>query len=158
MTLTETAPALLHVALQDLHGGKIMQSERLPAIASRCGDEALIDLIRAEASRADAQAKRLVDAGAQTDGDPNIWMAGIIDDAGRDTRTTQPGRLLDIAIVGAVRKAKAAEIVSSETAMALARGAGELDLLAAVSANRAEEIETDRLLKVRLSALTGVRQ
>jgi ferritin-like metal-binding protein YciE len=74
-------------------------------------------------------------------------MAGILDDAERDTRATQPGRLLDIALVGAIRKAKAAEIVSSETAMALAEALSDATIATAVSANRAEEIATDRALK-----------
>ena len=154
MTTASTA-ALLHVALQDLHAGKADQVDRLPGIAATCTDVALADLVRAEADRAARQAARIRDAGVEVSGPANLWMAGILDDATRDGRQTQPGRLLDIALVGAVRKAKAAEIVSSETAMALARALGEEALLAAVSVTYAEEIEADRRLKQCLAALTA---
>ncbi len=82
-------------------------------------------------------------------------MAGILDAADRDARATQAGRLLNIALVGAVRKAMAAQIVSSETAIALARNLDHVALLEAMSANRAEEIATDERLRERLAAIVG---
>ena len=82
-------------------------------------------------------------------------MRGILNDAERDARTTETGRLLDVALIGAVRKAKAAEIVSSETAMALARQIGEEPIGQAVAQDRQEEIATDRALKARLTILTS---
>ena len=99
------------------------------------------------------QAARIRAVAAKVTGPENLWMAGILDDAHRDTQQTQPGRLLDIALIGAIRKAKAAEIVSSETAIALAREVDAPDLLAAVTANRTDEIETDRELKACLTNL-----
>jgi ferritin-like metal-binding protein YciE len=155
MAKTSTAPALLHVALQDIHAGKAAQADRLPAIASKCSDPALVALVRAEAERAHAQAERIRGAGVDIEGPENLWMTGILDDAERDTRATEHGRLLDVALIGALRKGKAAEIVSSETAIALAREIGDDALLAVASANHAEENESDRLLKARLDALTG---
>ncbi|WP_419826333.1 DUF892 family protein [Sphingomonas sp.] len=153
---TASAPALLHVALQDIHAGKIDAAERLLVLAAACDDPALAEIVRAEALRAAGQARRIRDAGVDVSGPANLWMAGILEDAERDTRQTQPGRLLDVALVGAIRKAKAAEIVSSETAIALAREVGVTDLLAVSEENLGEEIETDRSLKARLAALTGV--
>lgn len=154
MTMTNSAAALLHVALQDLHAGKEAQAARLPGLALHCRDSLLRDIVDAEAGRAATQAAGLRAVAATLSGPENLWMAGILDDAERDTRQTQPGRLLDTALVGAIRKAKAAEIVSSETAIALAREAGAQDILNAVAADRAAEIETDRALKARLAALT----
>lgn len=149
MSITRSAAALLHVALQDLHAGKSAQSKRLPGLAERCTDAGLVALVAAEADHAARQAGDIA-AVTDVDGPENLWMAGILDDAERDTHQTQPGRLLDVALIGAIRKAKAAEIVSSETAMALARELDVGDALAVAEANRAAEIATDRALKERL--------
>jgi len=154
MTPTASAASLLHVACQDLHAGKAMQAERLPALADAAGRE-LAGLIREEAARAEAQAGRLAGTGLDTAGPANLWMAGILDDAARDARSHQPGRLRDIALIGALRKAKAAEIVSSETAIALAGELGNAALAAAVAAHRAEEIASDRALRRLLLSSTG---
>lgn len=155
MTKVASAASLLHAATQDLHAGKQDAAKRLPGIADQATDAALRELLTAEAARAGDQAQRLAGTGLNTAGPKNLWMAGILDDAERDGRSTEPGRLLDIALVGAIRKAKAAEIVSSETAIALAAELGDEALEAAVRANRDEEIATDRALKARLVALTG---
>ena len=155
MTRTASAAALLHAAAQDLHAGKRDAAARLPAIARAARDPALVGVLSAEADRAAAQAARLEGTGLDPSGPRNLWMAGVLDDAERDSRSTEPGRLLDIALVGAIRKAKAAEIVSSETALALAAELGDTALGAAVQANRDEEIATDHALADRLAALTG---
>jgi ferritin-like metal-binding protein YciE len=152
---TASSASLLHVALEDLHAGKVDQAKRLPIVAGAASDAALRRLLESEAEQAAAQAARITDAGVVPGTQPNIWMAGILDDAERDTRQIQPGRLLDIALIGAIRKAKAAEIVSSETAVALAEETGVADLAALVRANRDEEVAADRALKARLVALTG---
>ena len=154
MTTSRSAPGLLHVALEDLHAGKIVQAQRLPDLAAKCSDACLVDLVRREAVRVTDQANRIREAGVNVAEPKNLWMTGILDDAERDTRQTQPGRLLDIALIGAFRKAKAAEIVSSETAMALAGVLGTGDLLTLIAAHRAEEMETDRQLRERLAALS----
>ena len=153
MAITSSAASLLHVALQDLHAGKQAQIARLSNLVEQCSDPQLGAVIEAEVTRATTQAAR-IDAAVDVTGPENLWMTGILDDAERDTRQTQPGRLLDIALIGAIRKAKAAEIVSSETAIALARYLGNDDLFSVATANRAEEIETDRALKARLTAIT----
>lgn len=155
MTRISSAASLLHTAIQDLHAGKRDAAVRLPKLAAAARDPALIALLRAEAALADAQALRLAGVGGDLSGPDNLWMRGILDDAERDARTTDPGRLLDIALVGAVRKAKAAEIVSSETAIALALQLDQRAMATAVTANREEEIATNRALKARLVAMTA---
>ncbi|SOB86418.1 Ferritin-like metal-binding protein YciE [Sphingomonas guangdongensis] len=157
MTTARSAAELLHVALEDLHAGKQAQAERLPAIAERCGDADLARMIRHEAARAGVQAERTNAVAPALSSPENLWMSGILDDAERDTRQTEPVRLLDVALIGAVRKSKAAEIVSAETALALASELAISDIHAAVAANRAEEIASDRALRERLAALTGSR-
>ena len=154
MTLIASRAALLHTAVQDLHAGKVDAGRRLPRLAEAAGDPALAELFRREAGQAQAQADRLSSLGDMA-GDPNLWMQGILDDAERDARQTEPGALLDTALIGAVRKAKAAEIVSDETAIALADAVGETAIAAAVRRNRAEEIASDRALKALLARLTG---
>lgn len=155
MTDTASAASLLHAAVQDLHAGKLDAARRLPGIAANATDADLSALLKGEARRAEAQAARLAATGIDTAGPKNLWMAGILDDAERDGRSTQPGRLLDVALVGAIRKAKAAEIVSSDTAIALAREVGDAVLTEAVEANRSEEVASDHALRERLSVLTG---
>lgn len=155
MTKTSSRAALLHVAVQDLHAGKRAQADRLPPLADAVRDPALRDLVRAEAARVAAQAARLARAGGDMGGPANLWIAGILDDADRDAGSHLPGPLLDVALLGAIRKAKAAEIVSSETAIALARAEGLAAIEAAVTANRTEEAASDRVLWERLEVLSG---
>ena len=154
MTQTASAAGLLHAAVQDLHAAKRLQAGRLAKIAEAAGAE-LGALIREEAARADAQSRRIEAAGVDTSGPKNLWMAGVLDDAERDAKSHQPGRLRDIALIGALRKGKAAEIVSGDTAQALAAETGDDALAAVVRANRDEEIATDHALKALLNRLTG---
>lgn len=154
MARTASRAALLHVAVQDLHAGKLAQAERLPGLAAAARDPALRELISAEAARAGLQATRLAQAGGDMSGPKNLWMNGVLDDAERDTRTHQPGPLLDIALAGAVRKAKAAEIAAAETAVALAQAEGLAVVAEAAASDRAEAVASDRALKERLAALT----
>lgn len=154
MTRTASRSALLHVAVQDLHAGKRMQAGRLPALADAVRDAALKALVSAEAERAADQGRRLEEAGGDMSGPASLWMGGILDDAERDARGHEPGPLLDIALTGALRKAKAAEMVSSETAIALARALGLGELEAAVTRNREEEAAADHALRERLAVLT----
>jgi ferritin-like metal-binding protein YciE len=154
MSKTSSKAALLHIAAQDLHAGKLLLHDHLPALAESMTDAAFRKVIEAEAGLAETQAQRLSTAAGDMAGPSNLWMTGILDDADRDASSHQPGPILDVALIGAIRKAKAAEIVSSETAIALASETGQTAILAAVTANRDEEIATDRALKERLHALT----
>lgn len=153
MTQTASAAGLLHAAVQDLHAAKRLQAERLPPLAQAAGAD-LAALIEAESVRAEAQAARIERAGVDTSGPANLWMTGILDDADRDARSHQAGRLRDIALVGALRKGKAAEIVSGDTALALAAETGNAALADMVRANREEEVAADRELKALLGELT----
>lgn len=153
MTQTASAAGLLHAAVQDLHAAKRLQAERLPPLAQAAGPD-LAALIKAESVRAEVQAARIERAGVDTSGPANLWMTGILDDADRDARSHQAGRLRDIALVGALRKGKAAEIVSGDTALALAAETGNAALADMVRANREEEVAADRELKALLGELT----
>jgi ferritin-like metal-binding protein YciE len=155
MTTIASTASLLHAAVQDLHAGKADAATRLLRLAEHATDPELAELLGREAGRAGEQAQRIAGTGADGDGPRNLWMTGILDDAERDTRQTQAGRLLDIALIGAMRKAKAAEIVSSETAIALAEALADAPLAAVVRANHGEEIATDRALKAMLERLAG---
>jgi ferritin-like metal-binding protein YciE len=155
MTSIASTASLLQAAVQDLHAGKADAATRLLSLAGHATDPELAELLGREAGRAGEQAQRIAGTGVDGEGPHNLWMAGILDDAERDTRQTQPGRLLDIALIGAVRKAKAAEIVSSETAIALAEALADEPLAAVVRANHGEEIATDRALKAMLERLAG---
>jgi ferritin-like metal-binding protein YciE len=153
MTRTGSRAALLLVSVQDLHAGQAMLADRLPALAAAARDEALRALLEAQVGAARAAAARLAATGTDVSGPENLWMAGILDDAERDTRSHQPGPLLDVALVGAVRKALAAQIVSDETAVALAEALGDDAVRAAVAAAREAERTADRALAERLAAL-----
>lgn len=154
MARTGTRAALLRVCLQDLRAGKQAQVERLPGIAQAAEDAHLRALLERAAEQAGEQHGRLDALGDVGAGPDNLWMRGILDDAERDTRSHQPGPLLDIALVGAIRKAKAAEIVSTETALALAASEAP-EMLAALRSNHEAEIAMDHRLRARLAALAG---
>jgi ferritin-like metal-binding protein YciE len=155
MSTARSAPELLHAALQDLHAGKADQAERLPVLAATCSDATLADAFTGEARRVADQADLIRRAGIAVDGPDNLWMAGVLDDAERDTRQTEPGRLLDIALIGAIRKGKAAEIVAWETAIALASEVKLDDLRALADTQRSEDIASDRRLAALLATLSG---
>lgn len=148
MTLTASRAALLHVALQDLRAGKSLLIDRLPDLADAATDPGLRDTIERDRANARQHAARLDDLAALARPPANLWMAGILDDADRDARSHLPGAILDTALIGALRKAKAAEIVAIETALALA-GSEAPEMLAALGANHAQ----DRAIEHRLARL-----
>ena len=150
MSLTASRAALLHVALQDLRAGKQFLVKRLEPLADAASDPGLQEVIERDRFNAKRHAARL-DEMATLDGAPeNLWMSGILNDADRDAQSHQRGPLLDTALIGALRKAKAAEIVSIETAMVLA-GSEAPAMLPALAANHAE----DRAVEARLARLLG---
>ena len=101
-----------------------MLAGRLPGILYHADDGTLRDILGAQITQSQSQAERLRATGEDVAGPPNLWMAGILDDAERDTQSIVAGPLLDVALIGAIRKAKAAEIVSYETAVATAESLG----------------------------------
>lgn len=150
MSKTDTRDALLITALQDLRGANALVAERLPAIAGHVKDTDLRNLLGRIVRKAQTDCERLAETGRGEGGDPNIWMKGVLDDADRDARTIAAGPLLDTALIGALRKGKAAAIVSYETAIALA----DDELATILQDLRQGDIEDDRALRERLEAVT----
>lgn len=148
--------ALLINALQDLHDAERAMAERLPAIADQTSDDAVRALFDEDAARSGEQQRRLAALltrrDAEVDGAPNIWLRAILDDAERDTETVERGPLLDIALIGAIRKGKQSERVSYETAIALASAIGTSDA-ATLETIRDEEAATDTALADLLEQL-----
>jgi ferritin-like metal-binding protein YciE len=111
---------LLQACVQDLHAARQVAIERLPCIAREAGPE-LTKLIEHLADTYAEQTRQFEEAGISLEGPENIWMSGVMDDAERDTRSIVRGPLLDTALIGAVLKGVAADAVSLETAIAVAR-------------------------------------
>lgn len=153
MTRIASGPALLHAALQDIHAGCCDQASRLPDVAA--DDPGLRQVLKAERAGSTARADRLAAVGLNPAGPANLWMSGVLDDAERDAASTEPGRLLDIALAGAIRKGKAAEVVACDTALALARAQGDQAIEAAVEAIRAEVAAADAALLSVIVRLAG---
>lgn len=152
MSKTASKEELLEVCIQDLHAGRADAVDRLECIAREAGAKvapAVAELARAFA----AEAGRFEKLGIDLDGPSNLWMAGIMDDAERDTRSIEAGVLLDIAIVGAVRKAIAADAASLETALALAVALSKPDVAETVQAMLDRRREADDALRAALEAL-----
>jgi ferritin-like metal-binding protein YciE len=147
MSTTRSPQDLLTVCIQDLHDGARQAAKRLPAVIEKATGSALrnvLDRVVASAERARAALAAL---GRPLGGPPNIWMAGILDDAQRDTQSVEGGVLLDLAMIGAVRKALAATLVSYETAIAVAGELGEDAVQAAIEALRDDTTDLDRQLR-----------
>ena len=84
-----------------------------------------------------------------------LWAEAILEDAKRDTEMVKPGPLLDIALIGAVRKLKASEIVAYETAICVARSLGEASALEALQRTHVEEQAFDDTLHRLLDTITA---
>jgi len=113
------ADALFTTCLQDLAAGERMLADALPGIADGAADETLQVLLLAHVAACRDSVAGLSTYGRDLDGPENVWMAGICDDARRDSATTAHGALLDTALIGAIRKATAARSVSYDTAIAM---------------------------------------
>ena len=158
-----SAKGLLLTAVQDLYDGEKAVVERLSALREHVADAALGDFLEADRSRSREQVQRLETIACglanEPEGAPNIWLRAILDDAERDTGTIARGLLLDIALVGAMRKAKQAERVSYETAIAVAEALGRAGDARSLQQSRDEEARADaeleRLLYRYAGTLTG---
>jgi len=124
MTTTKTKDQLLRACIQDLHAARRVAVERLPGIAAAAGAE-LAPVLRTIRDDFAAEAKRFEATDHDLDGPENLWMAGVMDDAERDTRSIVRGPLLDTALIGAIRKGLAADVVSLETGIAVAGALGK---------------------------------
>ena len=149
--------ALLLMALDDLADGERALLERLPVVFDHARDPAFRTFIEADRARSLEQYEGLAAIaramGADLPGERNIWMRAVLDDAGNDAATIAEGPLRDVALVGALRKAKQSERVSYETALALARQLDLADASATLERIRDEESHADEALAAMLPAL-----
>jgi len=155
MTEVTNTKALLLDAVQDLLDAERAIVERLPKVRGHAHDNELRLLLEGDATHSAAQVKALREIadslGAKGSGAANVWARAILDDAERDTRTVAPGPLLDVALIGAIRKLKQAERVSYETAIALARAQGDDALAATLTEYRDSEETVDDTLAALLA-------
>lgn len=155
-TVTDAAQLLVQ-AVQDLFDAEAASAERLAAIADLATDADLARFLADEEPLALAQRDRLEslarDMGAERQGAPNLWQRAILDDATRDGETIERGPLLDIALVGALRKGKQAARVSYETALGLAAALGRDEDAEALEAARDEAEVADEELSAMLERL-----
>ena len=120
MSKTASKEELLQACVQDLHAARLVAAERLPCLVGEAGPD-LAKLLEPLAETYAEEARQFEGTDISLEGPENIWMAGVMDDAERDTQSIVRGPLLDTALIGAVRKGVAADSVSLETAVAVAR-------------------------------------
>jgi ferritin-like metal-binding protein YciE len=123
--LMDDPRALYVFALQDLHDAVVALIERLPVILANADAPGLKEIIERDRERA-VDKRNLLESnlralGAKVRGGACVWMRAVLDDADNDAATIAAGPWRDVALVGALRKAKQAERVSYETAIALAK-------------------------------------
>ncbi len=147
---------LLIDAVQDLYENEVATVAGLPAIIAAVASPALRDALTDHRTASEEQARRLTRIaealGTEAKGPTCLWAEGILHDARRDTQSVATGPLLDIALIGAVRKLEAAEIVSYETAIGIAR---VIDLPAVegdLTTTHREEVTMDATLQRLLLA------
>lgn len=150
---TRSREALLIVALQDLWQARCVVRDHMKAIEHATVDpetRAIFEEIRT--ASVDEQAI-LCDLASGPGDTPNLWARGIMDDAHRDVATTAEGPVRDIALIGAIRKLLAADIVSLETALQLGTREGP-EFADPVARIQSAACERDQCLRARLQALT----
>ena len=126
---TKTQDELLQACIQDLYAARQVAVERTPCVIGQAGADLaklLTDLVETYSD----EASQFEGTDISLDGPENLWMAGVMDDAERDTRSIVCGPLLDTALIGAIRKGVAADSVSLETAVAVANSLGRDDIAA----------------------------
>lgn len=153
MTDPRTLEDLRDLCLWDLAEAARLAARRLPAVAKQAADPGLRRDLNAMAAEMAGRADRLSHAGGQSEGPPNLWMAGMLDDAERDTRTIAEGAKRDIAITGAARKMLLAERASLDTALVVARCVADTGALAVLASCRKEGIDRDANLERVLNEL-----
>jgi len=146
MSKTATTEQLLIVALQDLLDAKRAWEEKGGSLRDGAGWQvrAFLDQDLARSARqAETLGRLLGELGGEVEGNPNIWLRAILDDAERDIASTVSGPLRDTALIGAFRNGKQAERVSFETAMALAAKLDNAPADAALTEIRDEHAAAD---------------
>lgn len=150
-----TLDSLLETCIKDLHSAERQSVERSAPIVAAVGDGELSTCLEANVEQSRRQAERLERAamaiGADADGPECIWTTGVFDDADHDVETIAAGPLLDIALIGAIRKGKQAEVVSYETAIHIARALGQSEAVALLEETHREEKQTDAVLHALLT-------
>lgn len=149
---TGSRKELLTVALQDLWQARGVVRDRMAAIEDATADPETRAVLRDIRAAARAEQDLLCELASDPGETPNLWAAGIFDDACRDIATNQQGTVRDIALIGAIRKLLAADIVSIETALQLSiqHGATGRSRLAKLQSDAGDR---DRYLLARLKAL-----
>ena len=147
----EDMRALLVTCLQDLSEGERLTSMHIGHVADAATSEDLQSFLRDQGSKCNSRSEKLDDLGAaigvSTNGQDNIWMKGMFDDVFRDMKTIRGGCLLDIAVIGAVRKMNSAASVSYETAVVVANELGMEPCAAVFGECRDDAAEADRRLR-----------
>lgn len=148
MSDTQTKTELLQACIQDLYAARQVAVQRMPCVIGEAGAD-LAKLLDDLVETYSKESNQFEVTDISLDGPENIWMAGVMDDAERDTRSIVRGPLLDTALIGAVRKGVAADSVSLETAIEVARSLGRDDVAALTQRMRERSGDLD----ARLSAL-----
>lgn len=146
MSKTASHRELMQACVQDLYAARRLAAERLVTAIGAAGPE-LAPILQALRQDYCAEAAKFEQTDYDLDGPENLWMAGIMDDAERDTKSIVKGPLLDTALIGAVRKAVAADEVSLETAVAVARSLGEEEDAKLVEEMRGRARQSDARLQ-----------
>ena len=152
MSDTKTKAQLLQACIQDLYAARQVAVERMPCVIGEAGPELAARLDDLRTSYAE-QAEQFEGTDISLDGPENIWMAGVMDDAERDTRSIAHGVLLDTALIGALRKGVAADSVSLETAIEVARSLGREDVAELTQRMRERSGDHDGRLRALLQEI-----
>lgn len=159
MTQVKDDQALLLDAVQDLYSNEQQTVDRLGPVVDATTTPELKTALARHRVRSGQQARRLEEIagmlGDKADGAKSLWADGILEDSHRDIKDVEPGRLLDIALAGAIRKLEHAEIVSYETAIGLARRLAMTRAVELLVQTHSEELAMDDELKAALERALG---
>lgn len=151
----KTMRDLLVACVQDLHAAEQAAVDRYPPLVDAATAPELKAALEAHRAQSEEQALRLATIakllGESAKGPDCLWAKGILDDAKRDTKSVEPGPLLDAALIGALRKLENAEIVSYETALGAARALRHAEAERLLAETHAEE----RAMDARLAGMLG---
>lgn len=149
---TTNREELLRVALRDLREARRVVADRLPEVASATDSLETRLAFHNLIARSTEEMGVLAEMLREPDGEPNLWASGIMEDACRDVASTAAGPVRDVALIGAIRKFLAADIVSLETAICLARN-DDQKKGKALDGFRQRASDLDHLLRDHLSHL-----
>ncbi len=93
--------------------------------------------------------------GVVLDGQPNLWMTAVLDDAERDLQDETAGPTRDAALIGALRKGVASQLVSYDTAVAVAGALGLEEARLRLAAVAWDKRQADANLAALLGVVAG---